>query len=322
MSPFKWSPESLPSLDGRIYLVTGGNTGIGFWTIQHLALHGATVYLTSRSPEKGNAAVVSITAAIKKAKPDLEPSLHLVIMDHMSLKSVMAATKRIRSECNSLHGIVNSAGIMATPFELSEDGFEAQWQTNYLAHWLLTYHLLPLLESTARASPPGTVRIVNVSSMGHAATLKEGITFDDTSLKDKFTFRRYAQSKLANILHSNVLHSRYNSSSAREQTLKIWAISLHPGNISTQLNARSWGGSTVYPILKCLGVYITPEQGSFNSLWAVAGNEVTADMSGQYFVPVAEKKVPSKLAQDGNLATKLWEWTEREMREKGFLESS
>ncbi len=321
MSPrLSWSPDSLPSLEGRTYLVTGANTGIGYWTVQHLALHGATVYLTSRSHEKGTAAVASITAAVTLSHPDVRPSLHLLVMDHMSLESVVAAAKRIRLECTTLHGIVNSAGIMATPYRITEDGYEAQWQTNYLAHWLLTYHLLPLLRSTAGVSPKATVRIVNVSSMGHAATLKEGINFGDTSLKDKFTFRRYAQSKLGNVLHSSALHARHNTSTAAEENSPILAISLHPGNIDTQLNARSWGGSILVPVLRRMGVYISPEQGSFNSLWAVAGKDVTAEMSGCYFVPVGEKKPPSKHAQDADLATRLWEWTEQAMREKGLLD--
>ncbi|EXJ64367.1 hypothetical protein A1O7_00703 [Cladophialophora yegresii CBS 114405] len=321
MSPhLKWSSESLPSLEGRTYVVTGGNTGIGWWTVYHLALHGATVYLISRSSEKGTSAVASITASIKQTKPELVPRIHLLLMDHMSLKSVVAAAKHIRSQCTSLHGIVNSAGIMATPFQLSEDGYEAQWQTNYLAHWLLTYHLLPLMTATASTSPLGTVRVVNVSSMGHAATLKEGIDFEDTSLENHFTFRRYAQSKLANILHAQALHARYNSPIAAEGHPHIWAVSLHPGNIDTQLNKRSWGGSTLVPLLRCMGAYIEPEQGSFNSLWAVAGKEMTKEMSGGYFVPVGERKTPSKQAQDSTLADRLWDWTEREMREKGFLE--
>ena len=74
MSPLlKWSPESLPSLEGRTYLVTGGNTGIGWWTVYHLALHGATVYSTSRSSDKGSSAISSITASIKATNPDVEP---------------------------------------------------------------------------------------------------------------------------------------------------------------------------------------------------------------------------------------------------------
>src|SRR5262249_1218738 len=152
------------------------------------------------------------------------PQIHLVVMDLMSLKSVVAGAARLRAECTALHGIVNSAGIMATPYVMSEDGDESQFQTNYLSHWLLTQHLLPLLESTARRAPPGTVRMVNVSSMGHNATLKEGISFDDTSLQDKFTFRRYAQSKLANVLHAKALHARHAAAASDSSDSKppIW----------------------------------------------------------------------------------------------------
>lgn len=317
MAPLKWSPEGLPSLTGKTYLVTGGNTGIGFWTVHHLALHGATVYFTSRSEAKGTTALATIKTAISNIDKTASPQIHLVLMDLMSLASVITAAKRIRSQCSQLHGLVNSAGIMATPYLLSEDGYESQFQTNYLSHWLLTNHLLPLLQSTARATPEGTVRIVNVSSMGHAATLKEGITFDDTNLKEKFTFRRYAQSKLGNILHAKSLDERYNIS---DTNAKIWSMSLHPGNVDTQLNVKTLGGSTLTPLLRCIGIYITPEQGSYNSLWAVAGTDVVAEHSGKYFIPVAVEKKPSKLATNDDLAQKLWAWTENEMTAKGMLE--
>jgi NAD(P)-dependent dehydrogenase (short-subunit alcohol dehydrogenase family) len=316
MAPLKWSPNELPSLEGRTYLVTGGNTGIGYWTVYHLALRGASVYLTSRSEEKGLDAIGKIRVAISKVDQAIQPQLRLLIMDLMSLTSVLAAAKRVRSECSQLHGLVNSAGIMATPYLLSEDGYESQFQTNYLSHWLLTYHLLPLLETTAQSNPEGTVRIVNVSSMGHAATLKEGITFEDTSLKEKFTFRRYAQSKLGNVLHARSLHERYSTLS---NNTKIWSMSLHPGNVDTQLNVKTLGGSTLTPILRCLGTYITPEEGSYNSLWALAGVDVRVEHSGKYFIPVAVEKKPSKQASDEKLAKRLWEWTESEMERKGLL---
>ncbi|KAK7894874.1 hypothetical protein LTR67_005613 [Exophiala xenobiotica] len=373
MARLTWSPSSLPSLHGRTYLVTGGNTGIGYWTVYHLARHGATVYMTSRSPEKGTQAIASIKSSLSAVDSagdsavdstvdpnrdrdhyhdhdhDTNPKIHLIVMDLMSLSSVVAGATHILKQCTSLHGIVNSAGIMATPLAMSQDGYESQFQTNYLSHWLLTYHLLPLLESTATAmarssssSLPSasasttTVRIVNVSSTGHTATLKEGITFADTSLSHKHTFRRYAQSKLANILHSKSLTLRYYSqpsasalasASASDPEHKptgagtgILSISLHPGNVDTQLNTSAWGGSSLTPILRCLGVYITPEQGSYNSLWAVASPDVTADMSGQYFMPVGVPKPPSKLANNATLAKKLWDWTVEEMTMKGFIE--
>jgi NAD(P)-dependent dehydrogenase (short-subunit alcohol dehydrogenase family) len=131
---------------------------------------------------------------------------------------------------------------MATPFEMTADGYEAQIQTNYLSHWVLTYHLLPLLRKTAATSTRGEVRIVNVSSMGHKQAPSEGINFKDINLKDSFTFSRYAQSKLANVLHAKALNKHFGTQSQKAGAEgEMGVASLHPGNVDTQLNAKSWG---------------------------------------------------------------------------------
>lgn len=312
MAP-SWTPESLPDLAGRTYVVTGGNTGIGKWTVYHLAKRHAKVFLGCRSRDKGQQAMNDIQTDI----PDAD--IEILLMDLMDLKSINAAAKEVAQKTKTLHGIVNSAGIMATPYKMTEDGYESQFQTNYLSHWLLTYQLLPLLQRTASQSSPGTVRIVNVSSMGHNAAASNGINFEDTSLKDSFTFKRYAQSKLANILHSKALEQRFGPNGRlADVNTSIWNIALHPGNVDTQLNVQSWGGS-IAPVLRCLGVYMTPEEGSFNSLFALAGKEMKADDSGSYFIPFAKKKQPSKLAENAELAEKLWTWTEEQMRRKAFI---
>src|ERR1700760_436198 len=99
---------------------------------------------------------------------------------------------------------------MAVPFSKTADGFEIQFQTNYLSHWILTQQLLPLLLATARSAEPGAVRIVNVTSDGHERMPpKEGIAFNDIDLPDRQPMTRYGQSKLANILHANELNRRY-----------------------------------------------------------------------------------------------------------------
>lgn len=116
---------------------------------------------------------------------------------------------------------------MASPFELTGDGYEMQFQVNYLGHFLLTKLLLPLLESAAASSPEGRVRIVNVSSMGHAMMApKQGIVFDDVNMKDGSVWTRYGQSKLAAILHAKQLAKAYGSKG-------IIAVSLHPGVVKT-----------------------------------------------------------------------------------------
>jgi NAD(P)-dependent dehydrogenase (short-subunit alcohol dehydrogenase family) len=111
----------------------------------------------ARSPEKASDAITSIKTLYPNA------NITLLEMDHKSLSSVISAANLFLSKETSLHGLVNNAGIMATPFEMTKDGHEAQWQTNYLAHWVFTYHLLPILLSTSKTLPPGSVRIVNLT---------------------------------------------------------------------------------------------------------------------------------------------------------------
>lgn len=307
-------PDSLPDLQGKVYLVTGANTGIGKETVRHLAKHNAKVYLGCRNVSKGERAVAEIKEQVPGA------NIQLLLMDLMSMNSVTAAANELLSKETKLHGLINSAGIMATPFEMTADGYESQFQTNYLSHWILTYHLLPLLQKTAATSVRGEVRIVNVSSMGHKQAPSEGINFNDINLKDSFTFSRYGQSKLANVLHAKALNKRVGTQSQKAHTEgEIWVASLHPGNVDTQLNSKSVGSALV-PLLRCFGVYTKPEQGSFTSLYAAASPEFTEADSGEYFVPIAQKSKASKKANSPELAEKLWTWTENEMRSKGFVQ--
>lgn len=187
-TPF--DPSTLPDLTGKVYLITGGNAGIGYQTALVLAQQNATTYIGCRSQTRGQEATSSILSSVSTAK------LHLLILDHMNLSSVVAAAASFASQEPKLHCLINNAGIMAVPFEISKDGFESQWQTNYVAHWLLTHHLLPTLLSTAKASQPGDVRIVNVTSVGHRFAPKGGIAFDDINQVNGGLWSRYGQSKL------------------------------------------------------------------------------------------------------------------------------
>ena len=310
-------PESgLPDLSGRVFVVTGGSQGIGYWTVFHLAKHHAKVYLCARDATRGTAAISEIKTQTPGAK------VHLLLMELLDMKSVIAAAKEVLRSETALHGLINSAGIMAVPLEMTADGYESQFQTNYLAHWVLTYHLLPLLQTTAVASTTnGDVRIVNVSSMGHKSAPSAGIDFHDINLPGAFTFSRYAQSKLANVLHAKALHERFgpgSSSPSEGQKGEIWASSLHPGNVDTQLNLKSWGSWSV-PLLRCFGTYVKPEEGSFTSLFAAAGKDFSAQDSGGYFVPIAQRSQASGKATP-ELARELWDWTLSQMTVKGFAE--
>ncbi|KAJ5363418.1 uncharacterized protein N7496_009131 [Penicillium cataractarum] len=314
-------PGTLPDLHGKVFIVTGGNSGLGYYTVAHLAEHGAHVYMCTRSLDKGASAITNI----KK----IQPSAHidLLQMDLMDLSSVVAAAEHFLTLETALHGLVNNAGIMATPFEMTKDGHEAQWQTNYLAHWVLTEHLLPLILQTAKTLPPGSVRIVNLTSSGHLGAPKGGINFKDPSLKDSGPWTRYGQSKLANILHAKVLHKTYGPGSprARSGEGEIWVSSVHPGlvetNLATSVESSGSGIVSVFLVLRMLGLMWPADKGSWTTLFCAASRDMKAEQSGTYFElfrRFGEPRWQSSMAKDGKLVVRLEEWTRGVMRKEGW----
>jgi NAD(P)-dependent dehydrogenase (short-subunit alcohol dehydrogenase family) len=205
---------------------------------------------------------------------------------------------------------------MCTPFSLTSQNIETQFQTNYLSHFYLTSILLSTLQSTT-SSPsalPGRVRIINVSSDGHAKLApKEGIPFSDMNMESKSTWARYGMSKLANVLHAKELARRYGENG-------IMAVSLHPGTVKTGLSAGLRGSTPLYKFIQPLVELGAPgpEKGSWNSLWCAASLELKESDNGGYFLPVEKKTRASVHGEDGFMAKRLWEWSEESLREKGF----
>lgn len=245
-------------------------------------------------------------------------------MDHLSLSSVVSAAKRFLSQETSLHGLVNNAGIMATPFEISKDGYESQIQTNYIAHWVFTSHLLPLMLATSKNLSPGSVRIVVVSSSGHLVAPKGGIDFDDIALTKSAPMDRYGQSKLANILHIRTLNTLYgpDSQSAKSGEGEIWTAAIHPGIVKSQL------GNHVESIpiwLKLVAgvLNVDGDEGSWSSLFCAASPEMKKEQSGMYYSqrsPLVEPRYESAAAKDADLAAKLDDWARNEMKKGGWVE--
>ncbi|OAP55754.1 hypothetical protein AYL99_09906 [Fonsecaea erecta] len=310
-------PDSLPDLTGKVYIVTGGNSGIGYHTVARLAQHGAHVYMCTRSPTKGTAAIAGIKA--------LYPQAHITLleMDHLSLASVVSAAKLFLDKESMLHGLVNNAGIMATPFEMTQDGYEAQWQTNYLAHWVFTTHLLPLLLRTSKALPPGSVRVVNVSSAGHHSAPRGGIDFADTALRSCSGMARYGQSKLANILHVKTLDKRYGPRSAHAKggNGEIWTAAVHPGLVDSNLGEHAELPLLLRMIIapyKAVGGRMDGDRGSWTSVFCAASLEMKPEHSGGYFQRIADPHGwQSAMAKDLRLAARLEEWTRAEMEKDG-----
>lgn len=205
---------------------------------------------------------------------------------------------------------------MATPHELTKDGFDMQFQSNYLGHFTFTIPLIPLLIETSK-DPNTSVRLVQVSSYGHnfATGIKEGIKFDSIeSVNRDFgsPWKRYGQSKLANILFAKELQRRLGEH-------RIWSTSVHPGNINTELNrgtAQSYPWAK--PLIGIFGMFLTtPYKGAITPLYCATSEEIEKkNLGGEFFVPLAKQVEPSKLAQDSKLAQQLWEFSEKVVQEK------
>ncbi|EXJ65427.1 hypothetical protein A1O7_01768 [Cladophialophora yegresii CBS 114405] len=311
-------PDSLPDLTGKVFIVTGATSGIGYHTVARLAQHGAHVYMCARTLAKGTAA----SGRIKSTYPDAH--LSVLEMDHTSLSTVVAATKHFLSQETTLHGLINNAGIMATPFETTQDGYEIQWQTNYLAHWVFTRHLTPLLLETAQTLPLGSVRVVNLSSSGHYSAPKRGIDFADTSLRDASPITRYGQSKLANILHVKTLDKVYGPDGSAAGDAQIWTAAVHPGLVDTSIADHAslpllfkW----VIAPYKAMGGFLDGDKGSWTSVFCAASPLMKKEHSGAYFQRVADPKGwQSAMAKNAELAARLEEWTEREMKKGGWVD--
>ena len=218
---------------------------------------------------------------------------------------------------------------MAQPASLTKDGYEAQFGTNHVGHALFTKLLLPTLEKTA-AEPNSDVRIINLSSEGHKFAPKAGFVPEacKTDMADYNTWTRYGQSKLANILFSRVLAEKYPA---------ITSVAIHPGAVMTNLAGPFMES---HPYLTMAFQWVLPSVmatavvGAYNQTWAAtapvvgkawtekAGGEKKAGMklvtSGNYYVPVAKDGGDNKISKDLVLARKLWDWTEKELQEKGY----
>ena len=214
-------------------------------------------------------------------------------VDHLSLATVVSAAKHFLSEEIALYGLINNAGIMATSFEMTKDGYEAQWQTNYLAHWVLISYLLPLMLSTSKKLPPGSVRVVTLSSSGHYTAPTGGINFDYTSPPNSSGMTRAGQSKLANVLQTTILYNLFGpgSPSVEAGNGEIWTAAVHPGSVKSQLNVRAKFPAAlrmVFTVYGALGGRIDGDKGSWTSVFCVASPAMRDEQSGTYFQRIAE----------------------------------
>jgi NAD(P)-dependent dehydrogenase (short-subunit alcohol dehydrogenase family) len=283
-----WTLDNMPDQPGRVALVTGANSGLGYETSLGLARRGAEVIMAVRNKAKGEVAALAIREECPEAR------LSLVELDLADLSSVEACAARVASEHGHLDLLINNAGVMVPPFSRTKQGFELQFGTNHLGHFALTGRLLPLIKDVAGA------RIVTLSSI---AAYLNYIDLDDPNYHHKryLSWVAYGQSKLANQMFTQELARKL----AANRALAI-AVSAHPGVSATNLfkNSRvsAWWTSRFSQ---------GPEMGALSTFRAATDPAVT---NGSYWGPSGfmnmsgyptPARIPGK-ALDGGLNCRLW----------------
>jgi NAD(P)-dependent dehydrogenase (short-subunit alcohol dehydrogenase family) len=255
----RWTSGDVPGQQGRLAVVTGANTGLGFETARVLAARGASVVLAVRDTEKGKAAAARIADTAPGATVTIQP------LDLASLESIRAAAGELRARHPRIDLLVNNAGVMFPPKQTTGDGFELQLGTNHLGHFALTGLLLQQMLPV-----PGS-RVVTVSSQAHR--LRARINFADLQSERSYSkVAAYSQSKLANLMFTYELQRRLSGAGT------TIAVAAHPGLASTELTRHSSAASAALVRL----ISQKPAMGALPTLRAATDPGV---LGGQYYGP-------------------------------------
>jgi protochlorophyllide reductase len=296
-----WSAADIGDLTGRVALVTGANSGIGYETARALAEHGAHVILACRDDEKARRARDKLESELERS------SLELLRLDLADLVSVRRAAADVLDQHARLDILVNNAGVMGTPYCQTADGFELQMATNHLGHFALTGLLLDRIVTTARS------RIVTVSSHLH----RMGRLRQDDVAGAAFhnTWASYGASKLANLLFTAELSRRLQA--AGLQTL---AVAAHPGWTRSNLagSGAALGNSRVRRKLARAAGSMLGQSAAGGALPVLCAATSSSVGPGQYIGPAhlfglsGPPRVarPSRRARDLEAASALWEASE------------
>ncbi len=292
ISKQRWTDKDIGDQSGRVAIVTGANSGIGYETARMLALKGARVVLACRSEQRGQAALDRIVAEQPAG------SAELALLDLSSLDSVRNFVGSFVAANRQLDLLINNAGVMIPPESKTTDGFELQFGVNHLGHFALTAGLLPLLNSTEGS------RVVNVSSMAHRFGHMD---FDDLNFEQRgySAMGAYGQSKLANLLFTAELQRRLEAAGA--DTLVVAA---HPGWTATDLQRGAWYMRMFNPLFA-----MRPPQGALPTLAAALdaqaqGNDYYGPSGFQELRGLPRKVGRSEAAQSVMDAQKLWQVSE------------
>jgi NAD(P)-dependent dehydrogenase (short-subunit alcohol dehydrogenase family) len=287
-----WQESDIPDQRGRVAVVTGANSGIGYETARALAAKGARVVLACRNEAKGRDAEQRIRSEATGVDIRFEP------LDLGALASVRAFAEKLITNESRLDLLINNAGVMMPPYGRTADGFETQLGTNHLGHFALTGLLIEPLRRTPKA------RVVNVSSLAHFIG---AIRFDDLHSEGSYSpTRAYGQSKLANLLFTRELQRRFEASGT-----DALAAAAHPGSTRTELQRHSGPMEAVVRVFSQ-----QPPEGALPTLYAATAGDVRG---GEYFGPSGfagclgppGRARSAPRSRDAALARRLWDVSEQ-----------
>jgi NAD(P)-dependent dehydrogenase (short-subunit alcohol dehydrogenase family) len=289
----KWTSDDVPGQHGRVAVVTGANTGLGFETARVLAARGASVVLAVRDTDKGKAAAARIAGAAPGATVTVQP------LDLASLDSVRAAAGELRARHPAIDLLINNAGVMFPPRQVTGDGFELQLGTNHLGPFALTGLLLPQMLPV-----PGS-RVVTVSSIMHR--IRGRINFGD--LQGERSYSRvaaYSQSKLANLMFTYELQRRLSGAGT------TIAVAAHPGFASTELTRNS-------PAIAAFSYALVSQKAAMGALPILRAATDPGVLGGQYYGPgglfgargYPELARSSRRSRDTAIQRRLWTVSEQ-----------
>ncbi len=299
MKSKKWTTSNIPDLSGKLIIVTGGNSGLGYESVKAFADKGAKVVLASRSVEKGEAAKKKILAQITNGTITV---MQLDLMDFSSIKNFVS---KFKEQYKRLDILMNNAGIMTVPYGLTKDGYESQIGTNHLGHFLLTGLLIELIINTHES------RVVNVSSSAHKYGKMDFRNLLFKNGKDYSPMKAYARSKLANLLFTYELQRLFKA-----KNINSIALAAHPGfshtNLGRHLESKLW-----YRLLRPL-IELIPQSAAMGSLPQIRAAVDPLVKGGEYYGPGGFTEMSghpvlvksNRTSHNREDAKKLWELSE------------
>ncbi|KAH6666816.1 putative short-chain dehydrogenase [Halenospora varia] len=307
-----FTDKDLPSLNGKVYIVTGSATGVGYETAKILYSAGATVYIGARSAERCREGIKKIEDSTSGVVSGQKGRLESMVVDLANLSTVKLAAQRFLATEVRLDGLIQNAAVMMPPAGSKDKyGRDLETSTNCLGPYLLALLLEPVLLNTASISPPYSVRIVWVTSMLQRSIPQNGMGFDDKGAPKILTnfMGNYMQTKVGVAWLADKFSRRLGKNG-------ILSVSLHPGLMPTELQRDSPGPMRflMHSVIPMKG----PIYGAYSEIYAAFSPEVTAEHNGGYLMAwgrIAElpKEIEKELSPGGN-SEKFYSYCDREIK--------